>query len=364
MRCLDWAVDNAIAAGVDVWVHAGDLYDRKSTPTERLAASSLIQRMAEHAPVVIVRGNHDAPGDIEYLGRLQGRHDITAFERPGVVVANGIQVLALPHFDRGQLAGMLPAGVSIDEENVIAGDHLAVLLKWCKMQAAAFDGPTVLVSHLTVAGSMITATQPIVGHHILSLNASDLLDTGADYIALGHIHLAQDFGNGRIRYPGSINRFTFGESEPKGYVLVEIDGKSAEPRAEWVEVPARSMLLIEGVWHGEPGNLFAWSQQIHPDEIAGADVRLRLRFREDQQTLVTARIPKLQGDFAAANTLKIDTVMTPSQRVRSAEIASATTPMTKLSAYWATLAESPTPDTRERQLIKLATLIQEAEKCA
>lgn len=363
LRCLHWAVEHAIAAGVDLFVHAGDLYDRKSTPTERLEASALIQRMAQHAPVVIVRGNHDAPGDVELLGRLVGRHDITAFERPGVVDAGGARVIALPHFDRGQLAGMLPAGCSIDEENGVATSHLQALLRWVAVQAADFDGPTVLVSHLTVAGSVLGNGQPLVGHHILSLNAGDLVDTGVDFVALGHIHKAQEFSHGRIRYPGSINRFTFGESEVKGYGLVRLGAKGELPTGDWIEVPTRPMLLIEGVYHGEPGRIFDWSQTLLPGEIADADVRLRLRFTEDQQAAVAAHLPKLEADFAGAHHLKIEQVVTASQRVRSAEIAKAVTVADKVQAYWASLAETPTPDTAARLLAKLASL-EETAQCA
>lgn len=363
LRCLHWAVDHAIAAGVDLFVHAGDLYDRKSTPAERLEASALIQRMAQHAPVVIVRGNHDAPGDVELLGRLVGRHDITAFERPGLVDAGGARVLALPHFDRGQLAGMLPAGCSIDEENGVAADHMAAILRWVGAEAADFDGPTILVSHLTVAGSVLTTGQPLVGHHILSLNAGDLADTGVDYVALGHIHKAQQFAGGRIHYPGSINRFTFGEADAKGYCLVTIDGKGAMPQVEWVEVPTRAMLLIEGVYHGEPGRIFDWSQTVAPDDIADADVRLRLRFTEDQQAAVADYLPKLEADFAAAHLLKIEQVVTPSLRVRSAEIAKAVTAADKVQAYWASLDVPPASETAARLLAKLSSLTEEVPAC-
>src|SRR5262245_22555898 len=52
---------------------SGDFYERRSAPEERTFLAEFLQRAAEIAPVAGARGNHDAPGDLEILNRLESR---------------------------------------------------------------------------------------------------------------------------------------------------------------------------------------------------------------------------------------------------------------------------------------------------
>ena len=75
-RLHDWIASDLAERRPNLILHGGDLYERRSTAVERTAAAAWLQRCAEVAPVVIVRGNHDQPGDIELLARL-----VTGLER-------------------------------------------------------------------------------------------------------------------------------------------------------------------------------------------------------------------------------------------------------------------------------------------
>ena len=63
LRCLDFALDHAIWAGVELVVIAGDIYrNREPNPTVQREFAERIQRLVrEHIPVVMVVGNHDLP---------------------------------------------------------------------------------------------------------------------------------------------------------------------------------------------------------------------------------------------------------------------------------------------------------------
>src|SRR6185436_749582 len=76
IRLHNWIAEDAKARGVELTVHAGDVYERKSTPLERQAAAAWFQLMAALGPVVVARGNHDAIDDLPLLERLETLHPI------------------------------------------------------------------------------------------------------------------------------------------------------------------------------------------------------------------------------------------------------------------------------------------------
>jgi len=56
-QCLEWFVADAIRAGVDFFVINGDLTAYKAPIKERNLVDMLVE-MANHAPVILVAGNH------------------------------------------------------------------------------------------------------------------------------------------------------------------------------------------------------------------------------------------------------------------------------------------------------------------
>src|SRR5688572_9392194 len=76
VRILGWIAADAAARGVQLTLHSGDLYERKSTPREREEAAVWVQAMAELGPVVFVRGNHDALDDLPLLERLEVSNEV------------------------------------------------------------------------------------------------------------------------------------------------------------------------------------------------------------------------------------------------------------------------------------------------
>ena len=59
-RCLEWFVADAIRSDVNLFVINGDLTTYKATIKERNLWIDMLIRMANHAPVVLVAGNHGA----------------------------------------------------------------------------------------------------------------------------------------------------------------------------------------------------------------------------------------------------------------------------------------------------------------
>ena len=59
-QCLEWFVADAIRASVDLFVINGDLTTYKATIRERNFWVDRLVEMANHAPVILVAGNHGA----------------------------------------------------------------------------------------------------------------------------------------------------------------------------------------------------------------------------------------------------------------------------------------------------------------
>ena len=60
VKCLEWFVADAIQSHTNLFVVNGDLTTYKATIKERNVWVDMLIRMANHAPVLLVAGNHGA----------------------------------------------------------------------------------------------------------------------------------------------------------------------------------------------------------------------------------------------------------------------------------------------------------------
>ena len=84
-RVHAWMADDWRKRGVQVVLDAGDVYERASTPAERIAVAEHKLKVGEFAQQVIVKGNHDRAVDLLLLEKLKTRHPIRVLERAEVV---------------------------------------------------------------------------------------------------------------------------------------------------------------------------------------------------------------------------------------------------------------------------------------
>src|SRR3990167_6939287 len=99
MRCLEHVVAVGQERGVALWLVGGDLtgttVPHVATVAERNGIAAILQDMAVRAPVVVIQGNHDAPGDLDIYERLGARHPIYKVARPEIVFTGGAAVFRL-----------------------------------------------------------------------------------------------------------------------------------------------------------------------------------------------------------------------------------------------------------------------------
>ena len=75
-QCLESFVYEGIRENVNLFVIDGDLTTYKATIKERNLWIDMVIRMAEHAPVLLVAGNHgrESDGDLYALAKARGQH--------------------------------------------------------------------------------------------------------------------------------------------------------------------------------------------------------------------------------------------------------------------------------------------------
>ncbi|PWH13128.1 MAG: exonuclease SbcCD subunit D [Anaerolineae bacterium] len=239
LRSLDEIIRTAIEERVDLVLFAGDAFkDRNPSPTFQREWGKRIMRLCRaKIPTVLLVGNHDMTPAV---GRAHALEAFETLEVPYIHVIDQpklllpeqldgvpIQVMALPWLSRSRLIAALdlsPADLrQIDE--AIDLRLRTIFAEWFRQLDPSL--PTVFTAHATVEGATFGAERSVMLGNDMKLSLSLLRDARLDYVALGHIHLAQDLNEGNhppIVYPGSIERVDFGEAkEDKFFVIANVE---------------------------------------------------------------------------------------------------------------------------------------------
>lgn len=372
VRLHDWIAQDAADRGCTAWLHAGDVYERRSTPTERAAVADWVRTMTTLVgPGVIVAGNHDAPGDLSLLARLELPASLEVVEDARVVEVmdddgNGCLVacVAWPH--RSGLAARSEDG-TIDATEDATREALRSVLRGLRGDMADYrHWPRVLLAHAMVRGSMTSTGQPLIGH-AMELGLEDLALVEADAYLLGHIHMPQDWsiGEAPVIYPGSPRRTSFGELERKGYVILDTE----EPAAwQHIATPATPMLHVDGEWVPEhvalPGDVVvpAFLRVDDVVGVAGAEIRLRYHVAPEHRAAARREAEEARARWLTlgAALVKVEEVVHAETRARAPELAEASTLADQLRALWRSRGQADDDAQAQRLLQRLASLEERA----
>jgi exonuclease SbcD len=380
---LDAFLEQVEKAGVDLIVHAGDFFDKRSTPAERLMLAEFLQRASEAAPVFGVKGNHDAAGDLELFNHLDvmepGVRLVDRPTRPGeawiVDLYNRPEhgrhqfgVMGLPWFDKAHLVATVDPVVDGETTRRATIETAESLLDGLRAEAARVreaGAIPILVSHAMVAGS-VTSTGQVIQGITVELSPFALQEVGAEYVALGHVHAHQQWFNGQVAYSGSPMRHNFGEPEPKGWCLVTFDDYGKFVSNEFRELPARQIVLLNIDWFSEGDGL----QQLRTlgplpqpgwlEGCQGALVRFRYNIRAQDLHLVQEdKIAAVILEAGAAD-VKVEAIVKHEARTRSEAIVTARATIEKIQAYLEAKGESLDDVVMGRITEKLAEIEREA----
>jgi DNA repair exonuclease SbcCD nuclease subunit len=353
-ECIDvhfWMIDRARELEIDVFCDAGDIFDGASTPTERHAVAEWVTAMAEVAPVVIAKGNHDRPRDVALMRRLQTKNPILVEEGAEVhrVAGAAFGVMAWP--ERAHLLAALGSSGAAD---IGMREALQGVLRGLGQKLEQHDGPRILLGHFMVDGSISSTGQPLLGMPI-NVGLADLSLARAHLTLMGHIHMAQRFEleTGPAFYTGSPFRTDFGQLEKKTILFAEFDGQRLVETRE-IETPCAPMVHVSAEWAA--GDLVSDC----PPDVRGAEIRYRYTVPSDQREAAQARANEWRERLLihGAISVKLEEQVIATKRARAPEVARAVSIGDKLSAHWASIGFDPAPEQREA----LITMAQQFEQ--
>jgi exonuclease SbcD len=349
-RCFGYAVSQAILAECRAGIVAGDLFDHRldAHSPALIAAVRQIQRLANAMPVLLLAGtlSHDPPNVLEIFRSIHSRFPICVADRiqqfallhDGRWVGSGAHAFdpddlpptpilvasCLPAVNKGAVAAAVGPALAAES----AGDLVADVLKsWApsNARARAHGVPTIVVAHGTVNGSLTEHGQPMISlDHEMTSGA--LWSARADAVMLAHIHRHQSWtAEGQaIAYCSSPGRLHFGEHDPKGFLLWDVE--PGKPSFRFVETPAKRLLEI--AFTGTPD--FAVLRQ-HAKDAAGAHVRIRYAIDEEHRHSVDRQ--EIESLFSGAQSVRIEARVLPVQRQRAQGISEARTLQEKLTRW-------------------------------
>lgn len=265
-KCVDSIVDYARKDIPDLFVISGDITDSRFLDLDTRSARAIIStvtQMLDIAPVAIVIGtpSHDGKSALA-LRACRGKYPILVSDLPGQF---GYVQGSLDHpgdwmtiedirnnsFSPSFLLSQLPQPTKqyfinqlsiADTDKAIATAMDAIFSSFGNLPEEFESVPHIVNGHGQIGGAFISDTQQLVGVDI-EVSKAQLLSLGADLVCYGHIHKAQDMGDG-IFYAGSPTRMNHGETEGKGFYAHNIDciGKAIsiqhDLRSEFIETPA------------------------------------------------------------------------------------------------------------------------------
>lgn len=356
------ALDQILAAGyrlrdLAAWIVLGDVFHMRSTPDDRNAIAPRFQLMAALAPVFVVEGNHDAPGDLAILERLAGAHPITVVTRAQVIpvtLATGhmAAIFALPYPHKGTIVA---AGVAGEQVRDVASEAIDAIVRGAAAEFAACP-PDVLrlaIGHATLAGAVSSVGQPMGLERDIAVDLGALEQLGDMPKIFGHIHKAQELPGGAL-YAGSIARNDWGEVEDKRFLVLTATVAGRHGHTWAIE---SQPIACPVLWHVE-GQLtrdgFDWRVTRGPDgedlaaptSFAGSEVRVRYRFNPDDVAALDLTL--VRAPFADAAVVELEPIALRNRAVRAPEVAAATTLEEKVAAFVRASGREWTPALAEK----------------
>ena len=227
---------------------AGDVYDKSVPPVEavELFDDFLVKLAARKLPVYVIGGNHDSPERLAFCNRLidaSGIHISPAYGgdvRPLSLADwyGKVNIYMLPFVKPANVRRYFP-------EEQIESYTDAVRVAISKMQVNAAER-NVLVTHQFVTGAARCDSEEI------SVGGADNVDLSVfdafDYVALGHIHGAQNISP-RVRYCGTPLKYSFSEAkQQKSVTVAELKEKGTLEIRTVPLTPERDMHEIRGTY--------------------------------------------------------------------------------------------------------------------
>jgi DNA repair protein SbcD/Mre11 len=232
----------------DAVIIAGDLYDRSVPPTdavELLDKILFIINVELKTPVVAIAGNHDSAERLSF-GTSWYKHShlhlsgklTTANFKP--VQLNGVNFYTVPFAEPGLVRQLL------QDDSIHSHQDAMKALIGRMEETLNPNEPNVLVGHAFVLGGQTSDSE-----RILSVGGSGCV--GAElfspfsYTALGHLHSPDAIKHDKVKYSGSLLKYSFSEAKQnKSISIIEMDKKGVFTHRYRSLLPTYDMRELEG----------------------------------------------------------------------------------------------------------------------
>lgn len=239
----------------DAVIIAGDLYDRAVPPTE---AVHLLNEVLENivlelkTPVLAIAGNHDSPGRLHFGSKIMqtnGLYIVGQFtEQLEPVVLEDefgeVHFHLIPYCDPSVVRSVL------QNEDIRTYDDAAREMMKLITDKMDPDARHVAISHAFVTPFGREEENTSESERPLSIGGSEYVDASHflpfHYTALGHLHQAHYVQEEKIRYAGSILKYSISEEQHrKGFYIVQMDGDGKIAIEKRTLTPKRDMRTVE-----------------------------------------------------------------------------------------------------------------------
>ncbi len=241
---------------VDGLIVAGDVFDDGSVPTAesmRIFDRFLNELADNEVETYIISGNHDSMSRLAFAKSFMATRGIHIVSSPeeGIVTyskhSDGltVDICMLPFVKPAHVRRMYP-----DEEIRDYNDAVRAVIAHSEFEPGKRF--RILVTHQFVTASGIpperSDSEKVIVGNTENVDAS-LFDM-FDYVALGHIHKAQDVGSERIHYCGTPLKYSKSEwRDQKGATIIDIDSDGFTKHRIPL-VPLRDVRVVEGPLQG------------------------------------------------------------------------------------------------------------------
>ncbi|MGG1399668.1 exonuclease SbcCD subunit D [Bacillus salipaludis] len=244
---LDQFVQVVAEEQPDAVVIAGDLYDRSVPPTDavELLDEILFKINVElKTPIVSIAGNHDSAERLSF-GSSWYKHSqfyltgkLTNTFTP--VQVNGVNFYLVPYAEPGVVRQLL-------EDDSIHSHHDAMKALIGKMEETLNPNePNVLVGHAFVLGGKTSDSERVLSVGGSGCVGAELFEPFS-YTALGHLHSPDAINHQKVKYSGSLLKYSFSEAKQnKSISIIEMNDKGQFTHRYRSLTPTHDMRELEG----------------------------------------------------------------------------------------------------------------------
>jgi exonuclease SbcD len=283
-------------------------------PTYQREWGKRIMRLSEAGiPTLLLVGNHDlSPTQgrahaLQEFRTLQVPH-IRVIDRPVFIPAGEfenlpIQIMAIPWVSRSIFTASEQSVEQKTGKPAQSMDEMIITLIEGWLERVDEQTPCLFLAHTSIQGAIYGEERSVMLGGDFVLPAGLFKDGRLDYVALGHIHKAQNLNENAhppIIYPGSIERVNFGEiKDDKFFVITNIE--KGHTALDWRKLNGRVFMDCEITLSPD--------QEVAPqilnalpkgEQIKDAIIRVRIHYPKHLELMIdeTAILEQLTDAFS------------------------------------------------------------------